>query len=258
MRSCKSIKIINHERGGPKEPTYYILEIKLTTNILITTKKRYKDLHELNSSLKKEFKESKINTKLSFPTFPGKKYFFNTDEEFLKMRQQQLNKYFSNLLKENIFVNLPSFLKWIDTIIQEEKEKKKDRKNFLGEKNTEEIITQGAIDLFHEFLYDMEDETNNMIDEKVKNERNQKYTEIIEKNGLFSDISDNNKNNNGNIKKVIPEGNDCNFRLIGEYNKHIKKIENEVQKKLEDYTEKIEKSLNQLYESKDLILEFKI
>lgn len=235
---CKSLKIISHVNDY--DHVNYIMEIILSNNKSITTSKRYSECLNLHKSMGKEIIDLKL------PKFPPKKFLFNRDEGFLAERQNQLNVYFNKIISERAFYNLPSFIKWIQDIIKEVKDNKENKGQNL--ENDTEQITKGAIDLFNEGLYDMVDEEVE-VDDDVKIERNKKYLEIINENNLFK-----NKRN----KKRIPEGNDNNFRFIARDNNFIRKTENDLCRKLNEISQKIQNNLDNIYHNQDMILKFQI
>ena len=193
---CK-ISIISYVKES--KHVFYILEILFNNNKYII-KERYSNLHKLNNNLISEFKKNKNISHLKFPSFPPKKFLNNTSDEISIQRQKELNIYFSEICKNEDFVNLNSLKLFINNCIKNyEKEnfnieKTKTIKKF-DEKNAKLIVD----DTKQKFIY---------IDNKKSNlKTNNKYNNILKEilNPYCFDFT-------------ISTGDKNNFKLLEENN----------------------------------------
>lgn len=239
---CKSVKILNHAKKGGN--IIYSIEIKLSNNQSITICQRYRELLNLHNLMSKEAK---------LPPFPPKKYFGNTEELFLNQRQKDLNKYYSFITSSNIFVNLPSFKKWILNNFKNTKIKiKEDMEYFVvddiiieanRQKKIEKELNENILPLF----IDMNEESVQEISSK---RREINYNSII--NSELFPFVDNNPYSNNLV------GNNINFNFIGSKKNNLAKIEQLFNNKLIDINKNMNYDFNEKYKVPDLVMEINL
>ena len=185
-----NLVIVNHYKG--KDYVEYIMQLIDTNqpNKIIEFRERYSSLLNLHNLLSKE-----LNSLKNFPKFPPKKYFGNTNEDFLIQRQKELNVYFKTIFENQTFFNLKPLQNWIKNIINSNKPKIIKEENIKNNniiidnnKNEEENLNTHFID-----FYDFDNIEDENIGKPLKGEN------II-----------NNFDFNSNIFS-IPKGDDKNF-----------------------------------------------
>ncbi|CAD8049277.1 unnamed protein product [Paramecium primaurelia] len=91
QNSTYQLKIVNTETRS--DIVYYQIQVLNTqTKISWSFEERYKNLNNLHTQLCSELKQQ-------LPQFPGKKFFGNTDPEFISTRKAGLQNYFKTLLQ---------------------------------------------------------------------------------------------------------------------------------------------------------------
>ena len=108
------IRVDKHSKIDGHITYFLILEMEGKS---YTVLKRYSELKTFHDSIRKETKSN------SFPNFPPKK-FFGKSEEFITKRQQELNVFFEGICNSKEFINLPSFVKFIENCKKTMKENK--------------------------------------------------------------------------------------------------------------------------------------
>ncbi|CAD8147408.1 unnamed protein product [Paramecium pentaurelia] len=91
QNSTYQLKIVNTETRS--DIVYYQIQVLNTqTKISWSFEERYKNLNNLHTQLSSELKQQ-------LPQFPAKKFFGNTDPEFISTRKAGLQNYFKTLLQ---------------------------------------------------------------------------------------------------------------------------------------------------------------
>lgn len=87
--------------------------------------KRFSDFAELDGQLDEEFKNDEDVT---LPEFPPKKYFGSLSPALIKERQEGLEKYMKNLVKDSTVLKCPHLRKFLETpdIVGQDKHKEYD------------------------------------------------------------------------------------------------------------------------------------
>ncbi|CAD8052756.1 unnamed protein product [Paramecium primaurelia] len=89
--SAYQLKIVNTETRS--DIVYYQIQVLNTqTKVSWSFEERYKNLNNLHTQLSSELKQQ-------LPSFPAKKFFGNTDPEFISTRKAGLQNYFKTLLQ---------------------------------------------------------------------------------------------------------------------------------------------------------------
>ena len=242
---CTSINILNHIYKGAK--IIYTIEIKLNNNQKIIINERYRELLNLHNLMSKEYKEEKL------PTFPPKKYFWNTEELFVNQRQIALNNYYKLITSSDKFVNLPSFKKWLKTKFSNINIKKKENLDFYmindinSESDRQDKIEEELKKNIIPFFLDISEEA-----EKGNSDKNleMKYYEII-KSEIFPFVE--NEPYTNELK-----GNNTNFNFIGNKKNNFGKIEKLFNNKLLEINKNINAECIENYKTPNIILNFDI
>lgn len=229
------VNVINHSKI--EDHIEYVVSVEnLKNGINITFTERYSSLRNLHELMKKEASGK------NFPPFPPKKFFGAEDEKFVLKREKDLNTFFESINTDENLANLPSFIKFIEDNLKKNSNKEKissrkiqysiqfknsenDFKSFLEEKRLtpEEFkkeclegkkIAEKFSQKFVSLNYDIE------VNSKEQNEK--KYENIIKENKIF--ISDETN------MKIIENGTDGNFILIGKDEEITNLIENKLKK----------------------------
>ena len=248
---CRSIQIFNHQIKDNKV-IYYTIEIKLNNKQSIIITERYSELLNLHNAMSKEAK---------LPNFPPKKYFGNTDEEFLNQRQLSLNEYYEIITSSHIYSNLPSFRSWIFNKFKDIKIEKKEifkynvSDDISQEKKKQEniinYINENIIPRFFEVNINISnDETDadinslNKESKEIKVKKDSKeftYLRLINKE-LFP-ILENNLTGNNN-----------NFNLIGNKKNNLLKMEMLFTNKLNELKENINVKCFENFQTPDILM----
>ncbi len=237
---CRSIQIFNHQIKD--NIVTYTIEIKLNNKQSIIIKERYSELLNLHNAMSKEAK---------LPNFPPKKYFGNTDENFLNQRQLSLNEYYEIITSSHIYSNLPSFKSWIFSkfkdmpIDPKEKLKYYEYEDIKQEKKRqakiEKDINHNIIPLFVEINVDSE------IDNNYQKKENE-YSNLINKE-VFPSEKD--KNVDGDLI-----GTNNNFNFIGNKKNNLIKMEKLFNNTLNELNENIKTKCIDKFQAPDLLMKF--
>ena len=255
---CRSIQIFNHQIKDKK--VIYTMEIKLNNKQSIIITERYSELLNLHNAMSKEAK---------LPDFPPKKYFGNTEENFLNLRQLNLNRYYQIITSSHIYSNLSSFKSWIfnklgNIHIEEKDELKYDDKieDLSVEKQKQEHITKyinsDIIPLFLEYNNnapnDDLDQDNNFQNKESKENIDKKeikenaYLDLINKE-LFLFVEN-------NYIDISLTGNNNNFNFIGNRKNNILKMEKIFNNKLNELNENINIKCLEKFQTPDVLMIF--
>lgn len=262
MESTKyKVNIINHTRIDGH--VLYVASVEnLKNGVNITFTDRYSNLRNLYDIMKKEASNK------NFPSFPPKKFFGTDDENFVIIREKELNEFFEKINNNEKFSNLPSLKKFIEEKLKKNQNKEKissrqiqysiQSKNinnqniiipFKGKRLTSEEYKKECMEgkkiaeeynkKFVSLDYEIEIKSND------KNET--KYKSIIKHN--FDDFNKKNEE-----IKNLEKGDDNNFNYIGNdeecVNTIVNKINNVIELNLEKFC-----SFSNLIDFKDFILE---
>ena len=242
---CRSIEILFHTNKD--NIVTYTIEIILSNNQSIIIKERYSDLLSLHNLMSKEAK---------MPNFPPKKYFGNTEEQFLNQRQTELNNYYYLITSSDKYVNLPSFRTWIKNKFSGIKIKKNEEYKYFDmddinteitrQKMIENEIKAKIIPLFTDLTKESKPKTSlNSHDN-----REIKYNHIINSE-LFPFVE-----NEPYSSRI--EGNNINFNYIGSKKNNFTKVEKLFNSKINDINKKINNECFDSYKISDLFLDFDI
>ena len=260
------IRVDKHSKIDGHITYFLILEMEGKS---YTVLKRYSELKTFHDSIRKETKSN------SFPNFPPKK-FFGKSEEFITKRQQELNVFFEGICNSKEFINLPSFVKFIENCkktMKENKvavEKKEEKKEINILKKRMSLNT--TIDKIREKLKPDKTENKRLSRDEIKTLDNE-FESIVDslKRKLISidfmiELNPNKKNeieyekiikednNLGNeeIKENIEPGNDDNFNLVSDTHENFDSIEKEINQKMDSIVNKT-KEIEKIYDINEIL-----
>ena len=209
-----------------------------------------------------------MSKEAKLPNFPPKKYFGNTDETFLNLRQKNLNRYYEIITSSHIYSNLSSFKSWIfnkfgNIHIEEKDELKYDTIEDLSEeKQKQEGITKyinsNIIPLFFEYNNNVPnddlDQDNNFQSKDNKENIEKKeikesaYLDLINKE-LFPFVEN-------NYIEINLTGSNNNFNFIGNRRNNILKMEKIFNNKLNELNENINITCLEKFQTPDILMIF--
>lgn len=244
---------------------------------------RYSNLKSLHDNLKKELGNSAI----AFPEFPPKKFFKSEDEKFLKKRQEELNKYFAELLNNEELSSLNALKKYIEDSFkkenlninlnnsnsQQEKQENLQTKQILSVNQNSPLppssstSTSTSASIKHSVQNVFQKKTNEEILKMIKEVKEKlldlgffSEPEINEDNELKYNTLFNTENilNNDTIKDTlylndIVPGDDNNFQLIGLSDENLSNTEKDIKDKIEKIFIQ-DKDIDKVYDTNGLIV----
>ena len=249
---CRSIQIFNHQIKD--NIVTYTIEIKLNNKQSIIIKERYSELLNLHNAMSKEAK---------LPNFPPKKYFGNTDENFLNQRQLSLNEYYEIITSSHIYSNLPSFRSWIFNKFKNVKIEKKEvfKYNVLDDisqekKRQDKIINYINVNVIPQFFDVNINLSNDELDQEnifqnKENKENKEKKESKENKYLIIINDELSPFMNDNLI-----GNNNNFNFIGRQKNNLIKMERLFSTKLNESNENINIKCFEKFQTPDILMIF--
>ena len=266
------VKVISHIKIDNHIEYVINIDNKISgSNIFFPEK--YSNLRHLYDLMKKESKAKK------FPSFPPNKLFGYEEENFVKQRAKDLNKFFEEITNNQNYNNLPSFNNFIITnlkknqvtpdpistieqknvdIFSENKNYKNRALLFKFKFLKTEFQTQRALSQ-EEYDYILKE-----AEQKVE-KLNKKFVNInydinispkIKLEPKYNNICNNINNNNSNENICIKGSSDDNFNYIGKKDKNSENIIN-IEKNMKIYlSNKMDKfsSLNNLIDKDNFFI----
>ena len=231
------VNIINHERD--EGHVLYVLSVEdLITGITISFLERYSNLRNLYEVMKKE------SSNKNFPSFPPKKFFGSEDAKFIKTREKDLNEFFEKINNNDIFSELPSFIKYIKVNFKKYEIKEKITTKQIQQYNQPKI--NNIINYYKGKRLTPEEYKKECIEGKKivddynlkfisldydidinSNEKNEiKYQNLIKEKLILNDKDKVEFNN-------LDNGNDDNLNYIGNKEEHYDNIVNSIKQVIE-------------------------
>lgn len=246
------INVTNYSKQGDHIEYFIKMTSSEDSNFSIEFLERYSNLKTLHDKLKSENASSS-----SFPIFPPKKFFGSTDAKFLTQRQGDLNNYSIEINKATALYNLPSYQKWIVSILQKHlSSPPKEKSDKIKQKETQEkqVMTpetlKKIVDQYSEQFFDF---TSNQLDEKEEDDIEKDYKQIIRDNSVFKQKV---------IKEsqlfTITQGKDDNFAFLEKENELLIETEIKLKAKLSKIDDLTQNELPTMYFIDYLIIPFKV
>jgi hypothetical protein len=232
---------------------------------------RYSSLRDFHEAVKNEAKDPNL------PKFPPKKFFGNTDKQFLNQRMVGLQHYFSSILSSKDFSNLKSVRTWVNDIIKKYG-KAKVSKSSPTQSNTQmpaiakvvpelkntdneqpatvKVLNQELIAKRKEiaekysknFIELSGDNVPPMDEEQEKKEKSYK---AMMKNSVIYEIK------NSDLFSLL-NGDDSNFNHLGEENNNISRYESFMLSKIEKLVEEIKINIPAYYDTRDFMVDIPV
>jgi len=249
------IIIINHKINNNHGE--YLLRLLNHDKIVVEFYERYSNLKNLHDNLRKESMSN------SFPKFPPKKFFSNTEEKFLNQRQTELNSYFELVFKNKDYANLPSLKKFINVSINKygvnikttnnennNNNNINNKNNENNNNNNENIINTNSIENKNEnktkeikekinidmnkYKSIIDNTAKNFIeldgvehpDEEIINLENKEYDKIVLDKKIFEKKQYNFEGENENLNLLLNDNEDEKIDFSDEINKYNNFITN--------------------------------
>jgi hypothetical protein len=232
---------------------------------------RYSSLRDFHEAVKNEAKDP------NFPKFPPKKFFGNTDKQFLNQRRVGLQHYFSSVLSSKDYSNLKSVRTWVNDIFKKHG-KSKQSKSSPNNSNTQipaidkAMPEQKANDneqpatvkvLNHELISKRkeiaEKYSKNFIELSGDNippmdeeqEKKEKSYKTIMKNSVIYELK------SSDLFSLLI-GDDSNFNHLGVENSNLSRFENVMLSKLQKLVEEIRTNVPAYYDTKDFMVDIPV
>ena len=236
---------------------------------------RYSALRDFHEALKNDAKDP------NFPKFPPKKFFGNTDKQFLNQRMVGLQHYFSCILTSKEFSNLKPVKNWITDILKKYG-KSKDKKETSVGKIIDKVSVPFASPKRQDPKVIQEDHQSGSQQKNFNQELVGKRKEIAEKYSKnFIELGDNVPHfdeelekreksykvllKNTNIFEIknselfkIMAGDDSNFKSLGLKETKISQYEKAMILKLDKLSQEFKSDVPEFYFIQDLIIEIPV
>ena len=232
---------------------------------------RYSSLRDFHEALKNEAKDP------NFPKFPPKKFFGNTDKQFLNQRMVGLQHYFSCILSSKDFSNLKSVRNWVNDVVKKHG-KAKVSKSSPTQSNTQvpsvsktvqeiktsdseqsttaKVLNQELISKRKEiaekysknFIELSGDNVPPMDEEQEKKEK--AYKSLMKTSAIY-------EIKNSDLFNLL-NGDDSNFNQLGVDDSKLSKYESAMLSKLERLVNDIKINIPAYYDTKDFMVDIPV